>query len=77
MTLKDHLQRKARLSLNNLKDKYDYGNWISLVETTLTSAQLFKRRRAGECERIFNEDYQSHTRIDTTSMNGLSPKSQK
>lgn len=49
--LKDHLQRKARLSLKNLKDKY-YGNWISLAETTLTSVKLFNRRRAEECEKL-------------------------
>lgn len=75
--LKEHLQKKTKTALNNLNVKFDFDNWISLAEATLISVQLFNRRRAGECERIFIEDFKSHTGIDTTSINGLSPKSQK
>ncbi|KAG5862245.1 hypothetical protein JTB14_025396 [Gonioctena quinquepunctata] len=33
--LKNHLRKKARIALNNLKLKFDFDNWISLEEVTV------------------------------------------
>jgi len=47
-----------------LKNKFSLSDWISLGEATLTSIQLFNRRRPGETERILISDFKNYERIN-------------
>ena len=46
-----------------LKDGYSITAWRTLAETTLTSIQVFNRRRAGELERMLIDDLNSSQKI--------------
>lgn len=73
--LRDYLNKNITNGIEKLNSQFSYQDWIGLSEATLISIQLFNRRRAGECERIFIEDYQNHSGID--NWGELSPKSRK
>ncbi|KAG5866879.1 hypothetical protein JTB14_037480 [Gonioctena quinquepunctata] len=65
--------RKLRKYLDSNRNKcfdflthnsFDFGRWKQLSEYTLTSIQMFNRRRAGEIERITIEDYRFYEAVD-------------
>ncbi|XP_067207873.1 uncharacterized protein [Linepithema humile] len=62
--LRNHLLKVQKESYNNLKNKFLLSDWISLGEATLTSIQLFNRRRPGETERILISDFKNYERIN-------------
>lgn len=50
-----------------MKEKFTYDAWLSLTKATLTSIQVFNRRRAREIQRIIQrliEDYKAYQGID-------------
>lgn len=72
--LRNHLLKVQKESYNNLKNKFSLSDWISLGEATLTSIQLFNRRRPGETERILISDFKNYERINENinTFSGLS-----
>jgi len=62
--LRNYLLKIQKESYNNLKNKFSLSNWISLGEATLTSIQLFNRRRPGETEGILISDFKNYERIN-------------
>lgn len=72
--LRNHLLKIQKKSYNNLKNKFLLSDWISLGEATLTSIQLFNRRRPGETERILISDFKNYDRINENinTFSGLS-----
>lgn len=62
--LNNYLTEKRQKAFNNLLKEYSYKDWLTLLETTLISVQLFNRRRAGETERIQISEFQSYQSID-------------
>lgn len=76
--LRSHLINVQKKSYNDLQNKFSLSAWTSLGEATLSSIQLFNRRRPGETERILISDFKTYERINKniTTFNGLS-KDQK
>jgi len=62
--LDDYLTKIRQEAYNNLKKEYSYKDWLTLLETTLISVQLFNRRRAGKTERIQISEFQNYHSID-------------
>ncbi|XP_067211702.1 uncharacterized protein [Linepithema humile] len=62
--LHDFLQEKRRTAYNFLKEEFTYEAWLTLTKMTLTSVQVFNRRRAGEIQRTLIEDYKSYQGIN-------------
>lgn len=62
--LHNFLQEKRRTSYNSLKQKFSYEAWLTLTKVTLTSVQVFNRRRAGEIQRTLIEDYKTYEGIN-------------
>lgn len=62
--LYNYLHQKRKTAYDQLKKGFVYQAWLSLAESTLILLQLFNRRRAGEIERVFIEDFQSYTSIN-------------
>lgn len=56
--LRDYLFRERKYALKDFRENISLTNWLKLAELTLTSVQLFNRRRAGEVERILIEDFE-------------------
>lgn len=75
--LNTHLKRQRKLALDQLNIEFNQNAWLTLAETTLISLQLFNRRRAGEIERIFIDDYNTRTGIDKDLLKSLSPNSKR
>ncbi|KAG5875285.1 hypothetical protein JTB14_035926 [Gonioctena quinquepunctata] len=55
--LNNYLTNLRKNALEQLKRGFCDEVWLNLNETTLSSVQLFNRRRAGEVERILIEDF--------------------
>ncbi|XP_039306736.1 uncharacterized protein LOC120358084 [Solenopsis invicta] len=72
-TLRSYLLKVQRESYNKLQNKFLLSAWISLGEATLTSIQLFNRRRPGETERILISDFENYEKINDNieTFNGL------
>lgn len=72
--LRSYLLKVQKESYNNLKNHFSLSSWISLGEATLTSIQLFNRRRPGETERILISDFKNYEKIieNIETFNGLS-----
>lgn len=47
-----------------MKEEFSYEAWFTLAKVTLTSVQVFNRRRAGEIQRAFIEDYKAYQGIN-------------
>lgn len=62
--LQVYLRESIRKNYEALNKKFSQQVWKKLAEATLISIQLFNRRRAGEIERIFIDDFRSHQKID-------------
>lgn len=79
--LHNFLQTNRRLMFQRLSDTFTYDNWRQLAQFTLISVQVFNRRRAGEIERIFIDDYKHQEGINERTnpdlYESLSPEAQK
>ncbi|XP_029053550.2 uncharacterized protein LOC114881076 [Osmia bicornis bicornis] len=62
--LDSFLKSKRSQYYQKLREKFSYEIWKKLAETTLLSLQLFNRRRPGEIERLYLEDFRSYRGID-------------
>lgn len=62
--LHNFLKQKRETAYNWLKEKFSYTAWLSLTKATLTSIQVFNRRRAGEIQRTLIEDYKNYQGIN-------------
>ncbi|XP_011689959.1 PREDICTED: uncharacterized protein LOC105451287 [Wasmannia auropunctata] len=62
--LNSYLTERREEAYNNLLKEYSYKPWLTLLETTLISVQLFNRRRAGETERMLIPEFQSHHSVN-------------
>lgn len=60
-----HLYRKSerKVLYTKLQKKFMYKTWLELAKVTLTSTQVFNRRRAGEIERVTIEDFNTREGI--------------
>lgn len=76
-TLTNYLNKKRSDALEAIRSECSNSAWMILSETTLTSVHLFNRRRAGEIERIFIEDFETHSRLDDNLLKTLGPSSKK
>lgn len=75
-----YLKCKRQKAFDDLTNEYKYENWLILAECTLTSVQLFNRKRAGEIERILIADFEQYKGIDpdaTDLFNKISLKAQE
>lgn len=62
--LHDHLKIEREKYYQQLDQQFSQESWRKLAEATLTSLQLFNRRRAGEIERTLLADFSSYQTID-------------
>lgn len=62
--LHNFLKQERETAYNSLTEKFSYDAWLSLTKTTLTSIQVFNRRRAGEIQRTLIEDYKTYQGIN-------------
>lgn len=70
-----YLKAERIANFQSLQKQFSYKCWKKLAETTLLSLQLFNRRRPGEIERLYLEDFNSYQGIDMAdkeSFNALS-----
>lgn len=65
--LHNFLQENRRVAYNSLKEEFSYDTWLMLMKVTLISVQVFNRRRAGEIQRAFIEDYKAYQGINNQS----------
>ncbi|XP_066585638.1 uncharacterized protein [Prorops nasuta] len=72
--LTDYLVERQSKALKILKNRFSYDAWHSLAEATLTSIQLFNRRRPGELERIIIDDFNNYERINKKTYSELYDK---
>lgn len=77
--LRNHLLKVQEESYYNLQKKFLFSAWTSLGAATLSSIQLFNRRRPGETERILISDFENYERINenVSTSSGLRSKDQK
>ncbi|XP_063978674.1 uncharacterized protein LOC135163296 isoform X1 [Diachasmimorpha longicaudata] len=72
-------ERKAHFE--QLSKKFSYTSWEDLSKMTLLSLQIFNRRRSGEVERLYLEDFKSYRGLDYAkdrgTYNGLSEEGKK
>ncbi|KMQ87027.1 hypothetical protein RF55_13810 [Lasius niger] len=66
-----YLKCKRQKAFEDLTNEYTYETWLTLAECTLTSVQLFNRKRAGEIERILIVDFEQYRGIDPDTANDL------
>ncbi|XP_046629076.1 uncharacterized protein LOC124309456 [Neodiprion virginianus] len=75
-----YLDQQRNAAFQELRNNFSEEAWIKLAETTLTSVQIFNRRRAGEIERATIEDFRNHQSLDVNTdkdiFNSLSKGSQ-
>ncbi|XP_043275397.1 uncharacterized protein [Venturia canescens] len=57
------LRDKIKQNFSALEEKFNRQAWTDLASSVLVSLLLFNRRRPGELERIYIEDYRSHEKI--------------
>lgn len=76
-----YLTRHREEAFNMLTKRFSIGAWTKLAETTLTSIQVFNRRRAGEVERILIDDFLANQGVsedtDKDLFRSLSQESQQ
>ncbi|XP_044763256.1 uncharacterized protein LOC123320130 isoform X1 [Coccinella septempunctata] len=76
-TFNTYLRERRQLALNELQTKFSPDSWLALAESTLTSVHVFNRRRAGEIERIFIEDFRSYAQISPYELKSLPSDARK
>lgn len=62
--LHNFLKQQRETAYNSLKEGFSYDAWLSLLKATLTSVQVFNRRRAGEIQRTLIDDYKTYEGIN-------------
>lgn len=62
--LNTYLIKKRRFLFEKLLSAFDFNIWRQLAEVTLTSVQVFNRRRAGELERTLVSDFLNYQSIN-------------
>lgn len=65
--LRSFLNEKHKILYEILKEKFCPDSWLELAKVTLTSVQLFNRRRAGEIEHLLVKDFKNYTQILETT----------
>lgn len=65
--LRNFLNEKRKTLYEILKEKFCPDSWLELAKVTLTSVQLFNRRRAGEIEHLLVKDFKNYTQILETT----------
>lgn len=63
--LQIYLRDGVRSNYAALKESFSKTAWMNLAQSTVISMQLFNRRRPGEIERLFIDDFKNHEKIDT------------
>ncbi|XP_015604154.1 uncharacterized protein LOC107271999 [Cephus cinctus] len=58
----------VRKNYDALNKEFSQTVWMKLAAATLILIQLFNRRRAGEIERIFIDDFRSQQKIDNSTI---------
>lgn len=61
------LKNERTKYLNDLKQNFNIHSWKELAKSTLSSIQLFNRRRAGEIERITMNDFWSYETVEANT----------
>ncbi|XP_077277339.1 uncharacterized protein LOC143905657 isoform X1 [Temnothorax americanus] len=62
--LHSYLVKRRTEAYAALKEFFTYEKWISLAEVTLTAIHVFNRRRAGEIERAYIEDFENYEKVN-------------
>ncbi|XP_067207109.1 uncharacterized protein [Linepithema humile] len=65
--LRNYLDEKRNIMCAILKETFFYDNWLELSKVTLTSVQLFNRRRAGEIEHLLIKDFENYEQISEST----------
>ncbi|XP_046752035.1 uncharacterized protein LOC124414914 [Diprion similis] len=65
--LRRYLKIERENYMETLLNKFSSAAWLKLAEVTLISLQISNRRRAGEIERIYIEDFESHQSINASA----------
>lgn len=65
--LRDYLDEKRKIMCTILKETFFYDSWLELAKATLTSVQLFNRRRAGEIEHLLIKDFENYEQISEST----------
>lgn len=65
--LNSYLSSKRTDYYKKLVSKFSVSTWTKLSEVTLSSVQVFNRRRAGEVERILIDDYKNYQTVDSNT----------
>ncbi|XP_077260680.1 uncharacterized protein LOC143896600 isoform X2 [Temnothorax americanus] len=61
--LYNYLTDTRNILYNDLIKTYNYNTWLNLLKVTLTSLQVFNRKRAGEIEKVVIEDYKCYKSV--------------
>lgn len=61
--LYNYLKEERSIFYNDLIKSYKYSTWLELLKVTLTSIQVYNRRRAGEIEKVLIEDYKCYKSV--------------
>ena len=62
-TLYNYLKEERSTLYNDLMKSYNYNTWLRLLQVTLSSLQVYNRKRAGEIEKILIEDYKCYKSV--------------
>ncbi|XP_071652343.1 uncharacterized protein [Temnothorax longispinosus] len=65
--LRNYLDDKRKSLCEMLKETFCHNSWLELAKVTLTSVQLFNRRRAGEIEHLLIKDFESYVQISEST----------
>lgn len=71
MKFNDYIEAHRDKYLKLLPNQFSYEVWKELSSFTLTSIQLFNRKRAGEIERMIIEDFNEHHQVNESEINSL------
>lgn len=61
--LTNYLEEKRKSNIQKIENKFTCHVWKLLAETILIIIQIFNRRRAGEIERAYIDDYKNFMKI--------------
>ena len=61
--LYNFLKERRNKLYNDLIESYNYNTWLELLKVTLTSLQVYNRRRSGEIEKVLIEDYKCYKSV--------------
>lgn len=61
--LRNYLSEKRKILCEKLKETFCPDSWLELAKITLTSVQLFNRRRPGEIEHLLVKDFKNYVQV--------------